>query len=76
MDMRKNILWIAPLLMLAACAEPSKVKKPRDQMTDREKEEALANSPLPGAGVVKKSLAIADKEAAHQAMIDSISNGN
>ena len=54
MDMRKNLLWIAPLLMLAACAEPSKVKKPRDQMTDREKEEALANSPLPGAGVVSR----------------------
>lgn len=73
--MRNSLLLVAAL-SLTACAEPSKVKKSRDQMTEREKQEAVANSVLPGAGVVKRGLAMADAENRHSAEIDSVANEN
>jgi hypothetical protein len=45
-------------------------------MTEREKQEAIANSVLPGAGVVKRGLAMADAENRHSAEIDSVANEN
>ena len=74
--MRTSLLWIAIALSVTACAEPPKVNKPRDQMTEREKQAAIANSGLPGAGVVKRGMTIADQEAKHSAMLDSASNEN
>ena len=45
-------------------------------MSQREKDSALAASGLPGAGVVKKGLSIADAEAKRQAMFDSVGKDN
>ena len=74
--MRKSILLAVFLTLLAACAEPSKVEKPRSQMSQRERDSALAASGLPGSGVVKKGMSIADAEAKRQAMFDSIGKEN
>ena len=64
------------LLLLTACAEPPKFDKPRDQMTQRERDSVLAASRLPGSGVVRKGLSIADKEAKRAAMFDSVGTEN
>jgi hypothetical protein len=45
-------------------------------MSQRERDSTIAVSGLPGAGVVKKGMSIADAEAKRQAMLDSVSNGN
>jgi hypothetical protein len=74
--MRLTLLTIA-VLTLASCAAPvPEMKKTRDQMTEREREETIANSGLPGAGVVKKGLAISDAENRRTAEIDSAADGN
>ncbi len=57
-------------LALAACTkdEPDQSKT---QLTQREKDSILANSTIPGAKAVKKTLSTADSAAARQARIDS-----
>ena len=74
--MRKSRLFAAFLTLLTACAEPSKVEKPRSQMSQRERDSVIAISGLPGSGVVKKGISIADAEAKRQAMFDSIGKDN
>ena len=74
--MTKSPIVVASLIVLAACAEPAKVEKPRSQMTQRERDSTIANSRLPGAGVVKKGMNMADAGAKRAAMLDSISAGN
>lgn len=70
--MRKTLLTAAAALALSACAEPvPTMEKTRDQMTERERQETIANSGLPGASVVKKGLAMADAENQRTAEIDS-----
>jgi hypothetical protein len=65
------------VLALASCAKPvPKMEKTRDQMTAREREETIANSGLPGSGVVKKALSISDAENRRLAEMDSVDNGN
>jgi|GEM_PF-681390 hypothetical protein len=58
-------------LALAACAkEESAENKPT--LTQREKDSILANSQIPGAKAVKKSMSVADSAAARQArMLDT-----
>ena len=74
--MTKSVLTAVFLTLLAACAAPSKVEKPRSQMTERERDSTIAASGLPGSGVVKKGLSIADVEARRQAMFDSVGKAN
>lgn len=74
--MKITRLAVPVLLALAACAEPSRAGKPRSQMTQREKDSVVAASGLPGSGVVKKGMRMADAEARRAAMLDSISDGN
>ena len=74
--MRNPRLSAVFLTLLAACAEPSKVDKPRSQMSQRERDSTIAASGLPGAGVVKKGMSIADAEAKRQAMLDSVGKEN
>ena len=75
--MKNQILWIGVLALGAgACAAPGKVDKPRAQMTDREKDSAIAVSGLPGSGVVGKAMKMADQEAVRQAAFDSASKEN
>lgn len=72
--MRKSLLMVA-ILTLSACAAPvPKMEKTRDQMTERERQETIANSGLPGATVVRKALSMADAENARAAAIDSAAN--
>ena len=72
--MRNPGLFILILTVFTACAEPPKVEKPRSQMTERERDSTIAASRLPGAGVVKKGMSIADAESKRQAMFDSVGN--
>ena len=74
--MKITRLAVPIVLALVACAEPSKVGKPRSRMTQREKDSVIAASGLPGSGVVKKGMSMADAEAKRAAMLDSISDGN
>lgn len=75
-SMRKSTLTAAFLTLLTACAEPSRVEKPRSQMTQRERDSTIGASRLPGAGVVKKGMSIADAESKRQAMFDSAGGEN
>ena len=70
--MRDSFVLVAVVMLLSACAEPPKIDKPRSQMSQRERDSTIAASRLPGAGVVKKGMSIADKEAKRSAMIDSL----
>ena len=72
--MRNPSLFILILSVLTACAEPPKLDKPRSQMSQRERDSTIAASGLPGAGVVKKGMSIADAESRRQAMFDSVGN--
>ena len=74
--MKINRLAVSVALALVACAEPPPAGKPRSQMTQREKDSVIAASGLPGAGVVKKGMSMADAEARRAAMLDSVTNGN
>ncbi len=73
----KNLLRIIAPVVLAifACAEPPNVHKPRSEMTEREKDSIIAVSGLPGAGVVKKGMDMADAQAKRAAMLDSVTSG-
>ena len=75
-SMRNLGLFSVFLILLTACAEPPKFDKPRSQMSQRERDSALAVSGLPGAGVVKKGMSMADAEARRQAMFDSVGKEN
>ncbi len=70
------VLIAAALPLFMACAEPPKVEKPRSEMSQRERDSTIAASGLPGAGVVKKGMHLADVEARRAAMLDSASSGN
>lgn len=45
-------------------------------MSRRERDSVIAESGLPGSGVVKKGMHIADVEARRAAMLDSVTSGN
>ncbi|HEX6790481.1 MAG TPA: hypothetical protein VF247_04145 [Candidatus Krumholzibacteria bacterium] len=59
--MRRGVVFVALMCALAtgACSKGSQTtaKKP---MTTAERDSAIGESKLPGAGVVKKSLAVSD----------------
>jgi hypothetical protein len=74
--MRVATVTVGALMLLVACAEPPKVEKPRSAMSQRERDSTIAASGLPGSGVVKKGMHIADIEARRAAMLDSITSGN
>ncbi len=74
--MRNIMLLALSSLLMVACAEPPNVGKPRAEMTQRERDSTIAESGLPGSGVVKRGMAIADLEAKRAAMRDSIFDGN
>ena len=74
--MKTLAILIPSALLLAGCAAEPKFDKPRAQMTQREKDSVIAASGLPGSGVVKKGMQIADGQARRAAMLDSITDGN
>ncbi len=73
-SMRKSAL--IAILLVTACAEPPALDKPRDQMSQRERDSTIADARLPGSGVVRKGLSIADKGAKRAALLDSIGKDN
>ena len=76
--MRKSILTavLSAATMSACAAEPPAIDKPRSEMSQRERDSTIAASRLPGSGVVKKGLIMADREAKRAAMLDSIGSEN
>lgn len=75
--MKTHVIGIAAaVLCVTACAAPAKVDKPRDQMSQREKDSVVATSGLPGSGVVKRALSMSDAQARQQAALDSASKEN
>ena len=72
--MNRYLRWIsAGVLALTACAEPPKIDKPRDRMSQRERDSTVAISGLPGSPVVKRALGVSDSEAARVRALDSAS---
>ena len=57
-------------LVLAACAKDDTAQTTTER-TQREKDSILANSTIPGAKAVKKTLTTADSVAARAARMDS-----
>jgi len=57
-------------LTLAACTK-DEPEQSKTELTQREKDSVFANSTIPGAKAVKKTLTTADSAAARQARIDS-----
>ena len=72
-SMRIPLKFLAPaILAVSACAAPpASVDKPRDQMTQREKDSVLSVSQFVGSGVVKKALSVSDAQDKRAAMYDS-----
>jgi hypothetical protein len=64
---------LATAFLAAGCAAPAKVDKPREQMTQRERDSTIAESGLVGAGVVGRALSVSDAEAQRTAQLDSAS---
>lgn len=71
-----SVVIAVAVLVASACAAPVKVEKPRDEMSQREKDSVLAASGLPGSGVVKKAMAMSDAQARQQAAADSAGREN
>jgi hypothetical protein len=75
MNMRRLFAFIA-LSALWSCGAPSGVSKLRDQMSQREKDSILAESKLPGSGVVRKAMSVSDAQQRRAAVYDSASAQN
>lgn len=72
--MNRYMRWITTgALALTACAEPPKIDKPREDMSQRERDSTVALSRLPGSQVVKQALDASDSEAARVRAMDSAS---
>ncbi len=61
------------VISLAACADAPEVRKARADMTQRERDSTVANSILPGAGVVERAMKTADAQAERAAAYEAIS---
>ncbi len=64
------------LIAVTACAAPPEVSKPRSQMSQRERDSALAESGLPGSQVVRKAMNMSDAQNKRAAAYDSASQQN
>jgi hypothetical protein len=71
--MRRLITLLAVVTVLTACDNKPANFKPRDQMSQREKDSVLGASSLPGAPVVSRALGASDVSAARAAALDSAS---
>lgn len=76
MVMRMLFSLAAIMVIMAACGAPLGDSKPRDQMSQREKDSIVAASHLPGSGVVRKALAVSDAQKRRAAAYDSASDQN
>jgi len=69
-DVMIRALMVVSMLVAVACAGEPKAKQP--EMTQRQRDSAIAESGLPGAGGVGRALRVADSAQARQAVMDSI----
>ncbi len=60
------------LVTLAGCGSNGGAEQPREPQTQRQRDSAIAESGLPGAGGVRGALDAADSAAARRARADSI----
>ncbi len=75
--MKTQLIRFAILVLgAAACAAPVKIDKPRDEMSERERDSTIAGSGLPGSGVVKKAMSMSDVQQIQSAELDSASREN
>lgn len=65
----RSLLLLALVLLSSGCASGNKTSTGR---TERERDSVIANSKVPGAPAVKKSMAAADSAAARVQAQDSI----
>jgi hypothetical protein len=68
---KREIVIGSVLLLLAASACAKEDTQQTTTRTQREKDSILANSQIPGAKAVKKTMTVADSAAARQARIDT-----
>lgn len=74
----RNLLGLVAIatIALAGCGAPSGMSKPRGEMTQREKDSILANSHLPGSGVVRKAISVSDAQKRRAAAYDAAGDQN
>jgi len=60
------------IFALAACSKRSDADRSRPAMSERQRDSAIARSPLPGGGTVGKALAASDSASARAARVDSL----
>jgi hypothetical protein len=68
---KPGVAFAGAVLVLALAACGNEPEQSKTALTQREKDSVLANSTIPGAKAVKKTLTTADSAAARQARIDS-----
>ena len=68
---KRQIVLGSVLLLLAAGACAKDDTQQTTTRTQREKDSILANSQIPGARAVKKTMTVADSASARQARIDT-----
>jgi len=72
--MRRAVFLTASLLIgLAGCSDSGGETSDRAKMTQRQRDSVIAESRLPGAGVVRKAISMSDAQAQRAAMMDSAS---
>lgn len=67
----RRLSWIAvaSLIALTGCSADKHASR---QLSERERNEAIARSPLPGSTVVGRALAISDRADRRRASMDSL----
>ena len=69
----RRAAFVASVVVVALLTSCSGQKKQAQrELTERERNEAIARSPLPGAAVVGRALAVSDREQARAAGMDSL----
>jgi uncharacterized lipoprotein YajG len=62
--LRRAMIFLATLALLAGCAQKTPEEETRAPMTQRQRDSTIAASGLPGASAVRKALEVADSAAA------------
>lgn len=69
-----TLAGIVLAIALAGCAKTDESADGKPELTRREKDSIIANSQIPGARAVKKTMMSADSAAARQTRLDSAQN--
>jgi hypothetical protein len=69
---RFALLLSALVVAIASCVVRKAEEAPKKAMTQRERQRAIANAPLPGAGALGHALDLSDSMAARAAREDTL----